>query len=338
MEEILYLPCDEGTVNGRTWLKGIRNYDYSDEDHMKWIIMHAYREENEEKGYVYDITRNSCELDAITVKAGDVVTFMHMVDSDGDGLSHRLESAMGTSDDKPDTCTTDKYKNDYEWFISGHPLPDNPDQKYRLTYNGNGSNGGIKVCSDTYSAGDTVPFSNPGRITRINVWDKDVEKNASYHLTGWTTEPDGSGTVYNNDTQFVMGSRNANLYAKWEEYKPRDIGPGGGYIFYIKDYYSDGWRYMEAGPVDIGNKAIFRQAYNAPLVTSRFIGTGKQNTKNIEDSDTAIGIAADLCTNYRGGGYADWFLPSDMELYQMGWNLVGVGKDAAYGLRPVRAF
>jgi hypothetical protein len=32
-------------------------------------------------------------------------------------------------------------------------------------------------------------------------------------------------------------------------YSLRDIGPAGGYIFYDKGSYSDGWRYLEAAPV-----------------------------------------------------------------------------------------
>lgn len=30
-----------------------------------------------------------------------------------------------------------------------------------------------------------------------------------------------------------------------------DIGPAGGYVFYDKGFYSDGWRYLEAAPADL---------------------------------------------------------------------------------------
>ena len=33
-----------------------------------------------------------------------------------------------------------------------------------------------------------------------------------------------------------------------KDYKIGDVGPAGGYIFFDKGYYSDGWRYLEAAP------------------------------------------------------------------------------------------
>ena len=35
------------------------------------------------------------------------------------------------------------------------------------------------------------------------------------------------------------------------DYKEGDIGPAGGYIFYDRGYYQDGWRYLEAAPADM---------------------------------------------------------------------------------------
>lgn len=35
------------------------------------------------------------------------------------------------------------------------------------------------------------------------------------------------------------------------DYKVGDIGPAGGYIFYDRGYYENGWRYLEAAPADM---------------------------------------------------------------------------------------
>jgi hypothetical protein len=63
------------------------------------------------------------------------------------------------------------------------------------------------------------------------------------------------------------------------------------------------------------------------------VGTGEQNTIDIETGCTIPGTAADICANLNLGGYTDWFLPSKDELYLMYANLkvFGVGGFADYG-------
>ena len=116
-------------------------------------------------------------------------------------------------------------------------------------------------------------------------------------------------------------------------YKVGQKGPAGGWVFYDKGNYDEGWRYLEAAPVDQAVVAISEGwfsrdtggaqwgCYNKtiPGAQGRTLGRGKYNTQAIikESKNTA----AWLCTVYRGGGKNDWFLPSINELKYMRQNL-----------------
>lgn len=112
------------------------------------------------------------------------------------------------------------------------------------------------------------------------------------------------------------------INAQGRTYKIGDRGPAGGWIFYDKGEYSDGWRYLEAASEDQSNEASWGCCGKSiPGAQGIAIGTGKKNTAAIVKGCRDTNIAAKIAVAYRGGGKSDWFLPSREELNLMYVNL-----------------
>jgi len=127
-----------------------------------------------------------------------------------------------------------------------------------------------------------------------------------------------------------------------KEYNICDVGPAGGFIFYDKGSYSNGWRYLETAPANSEFEADWGLDGIKCPGTSTGIGSGKSNTAVIirfliDNEETAK--AAQVCDILSINGYDDWFLPSIDELKLMYQNLAenGYGRfrktssDGVYG-------
>ncbi len=82
--------------------------------------------------------------------------------------------------------------------------------EYNVTYAGNGNTSGH------------APSDDEGHYRHTNVIVKDNVGNldrTGYDFAGWTTNPDGTGTIYNPGESFKMTGRDLTLYAKWKETK-----------------------------------------------------------------------------------------------------------------------
>lgn len=106
-------------------------------------------------------------------------------------------------------------------------------------------------------------------------------------------------------------------------------GPAGGVVFYVSPttFTSVGsacntsCRYLEAAPSDtpryFANPA--NQSTSVSGAKGTAIGTGFQNSVDIanQSGNTSTGSAAAYAREYRGGGFSDWYLPSQSELNQL---------------------
>ena len=108
-------------------------------------------------------------------------------------------------------------------------------------------------------------------------------------------------------------------------YKIGDTGPAGGLIFYDKGNNSAGWRYLEAGPLDVELTGVWSVRWTSVENTQGTMGSGKRNTQLAVEKykqttgewDTAPQKIVELAFN----GFNDWFIPSRDELDQMYGNL-----------------
>ncbi|MDR1902391.1 MAG: DUF1566 domain-containing protein [Treponema sp.] len=121
--------------------------------------------------------------------------------------------------------------------------------------------------------------------------------------------------------------------ASGKAYKIGGRGPGGGFVFYDKGVVSNGWRYLEAAPHDLGpvQWGLFGTMLGGTLTG---LGTGRQNTERIIAALNRIGNsdrAAQLCTAFEVNRCKDWFLPSKDELDLMYKNLKAKGLGAFGG-------
>lgn len=184
---------------------------------------------------------------------------------------------------------------------------------------------------------DSQGGSEPGARSKYVVYGQSygtlptVTRNG-YGFGGWWTEPNGMGQeILSTTTAAITGDQ--TLYAKWIVPRVGGFGPSGGYIFYDKGNYSDGWRYLEAAPAsyEFIDKVWGGRGTNVGG-TGTAIGTGRGNTEKIVSkfgeaepykgkSDYAAKLCADLVVIKDGVRYDDWFLPSQDELNLMYQNL-----------------
>ena len=159
--------------------------------------------------------------------------------------------------------------------------------------------GSSNIAVATVSSNGTVTGHSAGAAT-ITVRTVDGGRIAS--CTVIVSAPDNGG--------FIIGGR----------------GPGGGYIFFDKGYFSDGWRFLEAAPADMATRLRWstQTSFLGPFInipgTSFEIGTGMRNTQLILARDPTA-PAALASVNFSNNGKTDWFLPSRDELNLMFINL-----------------
>ncbi|MDX9810442.1 MAG: InlB B-repeat-containing protein [Sphaerochaetaceae bacterium] len=204
-------------------------------------------------------------------------------------------------------------------LLTGCDVADNPILTYQSVefHSNDATAGSVPVFYITTPVGASVTIpENTGNLAK-----------EGYEFLGWNTEADGSGNYFYPGDEFAMPAVYVVLYAAWERiYQIGETGPAGGLVFYDKKMRTDGWRFLEAAPVETEWITRIWGEQSAPVVegTSDAIGSGEANTQLIinEFAHANSGnYAAFLCATLEYGGCRDWFLPSTLELNEMYENL-----------------
>lgn len=107
-------------------------------------------------------------------------------------------------------------------------------------------------------------------------------------------------------------------------YKVGDYGPSGGYVFYDKGIFSNGWRYLEASPSEFEFSAEWGTFSKNVFGTEHSLGSGKKNTQvilNALKGSNDVRNASKLIFEVIPNSSNEWFLPSKDELNLMYINL-----------------
>jgi DUF1680 family protein len=149
---------------------------------------------------------------------------------------------------------------------------------------------------------------------------------ATRHLSRSTAAPTSLRLI----PYHLWSNRGAGEMSVWlptREFAAGDVGPAGGWIFFVNpNAAADGWRYLEAAPVDQSAGAKWG-CFRTPVKGARgtAVGSGRQNTADILAGCSAADTAAALCVNYTLNGVRGWFLPSRDELQLLYTNLKATG-------------
>ena len=125
--------------------------------------------------------------------------------------------------------------------------------------------------------------------------------NTTYYVRSYATNIIGTG--YGPELSFTTCMISA--------YNVGDLA-GGGKVFYV-DCNGGG---LIAALTDQSTSVTWG-CYGTAIGTPATLGTGAANTAAILSGCAERPIAASVASDYTGGGFTDWYLPSAQELYQM---------------------
>jgi len=117
------------------------------------------------------------------------------------------------------------------------------------------------------------------------------------------------------------------FWSDWEYFTTNTLqtGPAGGYIFYDKGFYSNGWRYLEVQPFNTTMPFGCANAQIPSTTQYNVLGEGDSATAIILNNCTDPNSAARYCEDLVFGGQNDWYLPNAEEVKRYKQILISAG-------------
>ena len=189
---------------------------------------------------------------------------------------------------------------------------------------GNDGQGGVTQAGTNVTITGTGTSLDPYIVNSTEIFELPTSGNAGdmnyWNGTAWVTIP----AAFNEGATLQMISG----VPTWTGGTPPAIGDlvAGGIVFWV-DGLGGG---LVAATTDQATVVQYGCHGTVTGADGFDLGTGNQNTIDINAGCTTPGTAADVCANLTLGGYSDWFLPSVGEMALM-YNNIGQGNVLGLG-------